>query len=75
MVQCLFSPVLWSSGPQAPLALKAKCSGQGRGFLLLMPGLSLKSLPWGLELSILLENFCNIIIFQFVGCIVGRYET
>ena len=58
---------LWTSKPNA-LARGVHFSSWCQDF-------SLKSLPWGSELSILLESFCNIIIFQFVGCIVGRHET
>ena len=63
-VESLFPPILWSSCTQALLAFKAKCSG-GSSFWCQMP--SLGSLTWGLELSLLRENLCNIIIFHFVG--------
>ena len=62
-VEFLFSPVLWSSCNQAPLAFKTKCSG-GSSSWCQTPRLG--SLTWGSELSLLWENFCDIINFQFV---------
>ena len=69
-VESLFPPVLWSSCTRALLAFKAKCSGgsSSRG-----QTLRLGSLTWGSGLSLLCENLCNIIIFQFVGPPSGGY--
>lgn len=47
----------WSTGLQSKMFW---------GFLLLKPILRLGSLNWGSKLSLLLENLCDIIIFQFV---------
>ena len=69
-VEFLFSPVLWSSCHQAPLAFKAKCSG-GSSSLCQIPRLG--SQTWGSELSLLWENLCDTIIFQFVGHPPSRY--
>ena len=44
-VEFLFPPVLWSSCDQAPLAFKAKCSGE---LLLLMPDIQAGELDMGL---------------------------
>ena len=62
-VESLLPPVLWRSCIQAPLAFKVKCSG-GSSSPYQTP--SLGSLIWGSQLSLLLENFSNIIILQFV---------
>ena len=64
-VKSLFPPVLWSSCNQALLAFKAKCSVDSSS-LCWIPRLG--QLVWGSELSLLWENFCNIINLQFVGC-------
>ena len=69
-IEFLFPSVLWSSCNQAMLAFKAKCSG--------VPSSQcqtprLRSLRLGPVLSLLWENLCNITIFQFVGCLPGRY--
>ena len=63
-VEFLFPSVLWNSCNQTPLAFKARFSG-GSSSHWQTP--SLWSLTWGSELSLLWENFCGIIIFQFVG--------
>ena len=60
-VELLFPPVLWQSCTQAPLDYKAKCSG-GSSSWCQTPRLG--SLMWD---SVLRENFCNIIVLQFVG--------
>ena len=61
--------LLWSSCNQALLAFKAKYSG-GPSSQCQTPRLG--SLRWGPVLSLLWENPCNTIIFQFVGCLPGR---
>ena len=62
-VESLFPPVLWSSCNQATVAFKDKCSGGSSQCQ--TPRLG--SLMWGSEVSLLWENFCDIIILQFVG--------
>ena len=52
-VESLFTPVLWSSFSQAPLAFKAKCHG-GSCSWCQTPRLG--NLMWGSELSLLWEN-------------------
>ena len=69
-VELLFPPVIWGSWDQTPWAFKARFSG-GSSFCCQAPRLG--SLMWGSELSLLWENLCDIIIFQFVGCPPGRY--
>ena len=59
-----FTPVLWSSCTQAPLAFKAKYSGGSSSWCQTR---RLGSLIWGSEFSLLWENFCDIIVLQFVG--------
>ena len=70
-VEFLFPPVLWNSCNQTPLAFKARFSGVSSSRC---QTLRLGSLTWGLELSLLWENFCDIIIFQFVGRPPSMYE-
>ena len=53
---------------QTPLAFKARFSG-GSSSHCQTPRVA--SLTWGSELSLLWENFCGIIIFQFVACPPG----
>ena len=43
------------------------------GFLLPVPDPQTREPDMGPELSLLWEYFCNIIIFQFVGCPPSRY--
>ena len=67
------SPV--SSCNQALLAFKTKCFGSSSPWCQI---LRLGSLMWGSELSCLWENFCSIIILQFVdgppvGCGIWLY--
>ena len=69
-VKSLFLPFPWSSCTQALLSFKAECSG-GPSSRCQTP--SLESLMWSSEFSLLWENLCNIIIFQFVGRPPGRY--
>ena len=67
-----FPPAPWSSCNQALLAFKAKCSG-GSSSWYQTP--RLESLMWGSEVSLLWENFWDIIIFQFVGLPPRGYGT
>ena len=60
-VSVSLSPV--RSCNEAPLAFKAKCSGSSPSRCW-TPGLG--SLTWGSELSLLWENFCNVITLQCV---------
>ena len=60
--ECVRPPVLWSSCDQAPLAFRVKCSG---GSFSGCQTPRLGSLMGSLELSLLWENFCYIIILQF----------
>ena len=69
-VEFLFPAVLWNSCGQTPLAFKARFSGNSFSCFQ-TPRLG--SLTCGSELSLLWENFCDIIIFQFVGCPPGGY--
>ena len=69
-VESLFLPVLWSSYDQTLLAFKARCSG---GSFSWCQTPKLGSLMWGSDLSLLWENLCDIIIFQFVGRPPDRY--
>ena len=62
--ESLFPPVLWHFCAQAPLPLNTKCSGGSSQFQISRPG----NLMWGLELSLLWLNLCNIVTFQSVGC-------
>ena len=63
-MKSLLPPVLWGSWNQTPLAFKATCSG---GSYSQCWTHRLGCLTWGSELSQLWENFCNIIILQFVA--------
>ena len=69
-VEFLFPPVLWNSCDQTLLAFKARFSG-GSSSHCQTPRLG--SLMWCWELSLLWENLCGIIIFQFLGCPPSRY--
>lgn len=69
-MESLFLPVLWSSCNQAPLAFKAKCCGGSSSQCLTF---RLWSLAWCSELSLPLENFCDIIILQSLGRLPGWY--
>ena len=64
-VEFLFPPVLWNSCDQTLLTFKVRVPGGSSSFCQTP---SLGSLTWGSEFSLLWENFCGIIIFQFVGC-------
>ena len=55
---------------QTPLAFQARFSG-GSSSCCLTPRLG--SLTWGPGVLLLWENFCGIIIFQFVVCPPGGY--
>ena len=66
--ESLFSPVLWNSWYQVPLAFKAKWCGVSSWCQTAIRSLMLSS-----ETSLLWGNLCNIIIFQFVGCPPGWY--
>ena len=63
-VESLFHPVLWSSCTQACWSSKPSPLEGSTSWCQI---LSLRSLRWGLELSLWQENLCNIIILQFVG--------
>ena len=67
-VESLLPSVLWSSCTQVPLALQSQMLSR---LLLRMPDAHLGSLAWGSELSLLWENLCSIMSFQFVGGLVG----
>ena len=73
----LFPPVLWNSWAQTPLTTRARSFGGSSSHWQTAPcpqaTPSIGSLMWGSELLILWENFCVIIIFQFVGCSHGMY--
>ena len=64
-----FPPVLWST--QAPLAFNVRCSG-GSFSQCQIP--TCGSLMWDSELSLLWENLCDIIIFQFVSHLCSGYK-
>ena len=66
----LFSPVLWKSCNQILLTFKARFSGDSSSHCQ-TPRLG--CLMWGSELSLQWENFCGIIIFQFVVCPPNGY--
>ena len=65
-VQFLYLPVLWNSCSQTTLAFKAIFSGGYSSHL--------GSLMWSSELLFLQENFCGIIIFQFLGSPPGVFR-
>ena len=69
-VESLSPPVLWKSCDQTQLAFKARFSGDSSSCCQ-TPRLG--SLTWGSELSLLWDNFCGIIVFQFVGRPPGGY--
>ena len=60
----LFPPVLWDSWGQTPYPSKPDSLGDPPPRL---PGLG--AWWWGLKFSMLWENFCGIIILQFVTCV------
>lgn len=60
----LFSPVLWSSWAQAPLAINARCSG-GSFSQCQIP--THGKLMWGSELSLLYVSLCEAVTIQSVG--------
>ena len=70
-VESLFYPVLGSSCAPVLLAFKNECSSS-------TPSKCHKprrgKMMWGSELSLLWESFCNIGIFQSVGCPPGGYR-
>ena len=61
----------WKCCDQTPLAFKTTFSGCSSSSC--CQTLRLRSLTWGSELSFLWENFCGIIIFQFMNFPHGRY--
>ena len=63
-VEFLFPPVLCNFFYQTPLVFKARFSGVSSSCCQ-TPRLG--SLKWGSEISLQWENFCSIIVFQFVG--------
>ena len=65
-----FPPVLWRFCTQAPLASKPNALGTPASDAR-SPGWG--AWQWGSELSLLWENLCNIIIFQFVSCLPNGY--
>ena len=69
-VKFLYSPVLWNSCNQTLMFFKARFSG---GSSSCCQTLWLGRLRWGSELSLPWQNFCGIIVFQFVGCPPRRY--
>ena len=66
----LFSPILWKSCNQIPLAFKVRFSGNSFSCC---QTLTLGSLTWGSESSLQWEKFCDIIDFQFVSSPPGDY--
>ena len=71
------SPLLWKFCNQIPLAFKIKFPGSSQS-LCQIPRLG--NLLWALELLEPCENFFDIIVLQFVGCLlsscmVGLMET
>ena len=65
-MESLFPSVLWTSCNQAPLGGSEVSSSWCQ-----TPRLG--ELTWGSELSLLWENFCDIIVLQFVDCPPGGY--
>ena len=63
-VTCLFPLVLWSSYYKVPLACQVNSSG-GSSFWCQTSRVG--SLLWGLKLSFLFENFCDVIISPQFG--------
>ena len=68
-VESLFPSVLWSSFTQ-PYCLQSQMLW---GFLLQIQTLRLGNLTWGSELSLMLGNLCDAIIFQCVGHPLSGY--
>ena len=64
------SPILWVSCTQALLTFKAECSGSSS---CQCQTSRLGILTWGSELSLLWENFCFIIVLQFMDHLCGVY--
>ena len=62
--------VLWNSCDQTPLASKGRFS---LGFSSHCQIPRLKILTWGSGVSVLWENFCGTMLFQFVGSSSNRY--
>ena len=69
-VESLFSSVLWKSCNQILLAFKVSFSGDSYSCCQ-TPRLG--NLTWGSEPSLQWENFCGIIVLQFVGHPPGSY--
>ena len=69
-VESLFPPYLWKSCNQILLAFKVRFPGDS---LSCYQTSRLGSLTWGSEPSQQWENFCGIIVLQFVGHPPGRY--
>ena len=69
-VEFLFLPVLWNSCDHTLLAFKARFSG---GSSSNCQTHRLGILTWDSGLSRLWQNFCGVIIFQFVGCPPSEY--
>ena len=62
------SPMLWKFCNQVSLALKFKFPGDSQS-LCQIP--RLENLLWDLELSQQCDNFFDIIVLQFVGCLLS----
>ena len=78
MRPCVFPPRVKFSFPPSPMELLNRSlvglqSQMLGGFFLWCQIPGLRSLMWGLKLSLLWENFCNIIILQFVDCPTTGY--
>ena len=69
-IDFLVPSAMWNSCNQTSLPLEAKFSGASSSHCQ-TPRLG--SLTWGSGLSLLWQNFCGIIVFQFVSCPPGRY--
>ena len=69
-VESVFPPVLWSTCAQALLAFSAKFSGGSYSQSQIS---RLRNLMYDLELFLLWESPCDIVIFQFVGCPFSGY--
>ena len=67
-VECLFPSALWKSWGQTPLPSEPESLGP-----LQLPEPQLGNLLWDSEFSLLWENFCGIIVFQFMGCPPSLY--
>ena len=66
----LFSPILWKSCNQIPLAFKVRFSGDSFSCCQTP---TLGSLTWGSEPSLQWEKFCVIIYLQFMSSPPGDY--